>query len=85
MRITEEALMQAIRYTQNAQEGLGRNLQYMKSTTTPLLSEWHDAHVERFLQQLDLYDSYAKNVQGNMDRIVETLKAYLNMLQQYNS
>lgn len=84
MRITEEALMQAIAYTENAKIGLEQNLQYMKNTTSSMLSEWNDAHVDRYMEQLDLFDSYVKNTAGNMDSICESLRAYLNMVRQYN-
>ncbi len=84
MRVSEEALQQAIIYTENAKQGLERNLQYMKSSTSSMFSQWNDAHVDRFMRQLDLFDSYVKNTAGNMDRVCETLRIYINKVQEYN-
>ncbi len=85
MRLTEEAIMQAIRYTQQQKSDLESNYAYMKNTTTSLLIEWKDKHVERFLDMMELFDSYVKNTAANMDRIEEVLRDHLRFLIEYNS
>lgn len=85
MRLSEEALWQAINYTNTAQQDLQNNLNYMRSSTVPLLAEWKDAHVARFLEELELFDSYVSVTSQNMEEIKSILRSYISFIEQYNS
>lgn len=85
MRLTEEAVQQAISFTQNAKRGLEDNYNYMRNSTASLLTQWNDSNVERFMEVLDLFDSYVKNTAANMDEISNTLRSYLQFMHDYNS
>jgi hypothetical protein len=85
MKLTEEAVYRAINYTETAQQDLLSNLEYMKSSTTAHLVEWHDTHVERFLEQLELFDSYVRNTVQNMEKVKDHLNQILNFMRTYNN
>ena len=85
MRLTEEALLQAINYTNVAQQDLQNNLNYMRSSTVAMLNEWHDAHVARFLEELELFDSYVQVTSQNMEEVKSILRSYISFIEQYNS
>lgn len=85
MRITEEAVYGAIRLTTQAKSDLENNYNYMRSTVTPLLQQWKDRNVEQFMELLEHFDSYVKVTANNLDSINESLRLYLNIMQQYNS
>lgn len=85
MRITEEAVYNAMRLTTQAKSELENNYNYMRSTVTPLLQQWKDRNVEQFMELLEHYDSYVKVTANNLDRINESLRLYLSIMQQYNS
>lgn len=84
MKITEEAVYQAISLTNEAKTSLENNYSYMRSAVMPMLQQWHDRNVEQFMEMLDHFDSYVKVTANNMDEISETLRTYLRIMQQYN-
>ena len=85
MRITEDAVNEAVRFTKAARQQLESNYNYMRSGTTPYLAEWHDANVERFMEVLELFDSYIKTTSSTMEEIEQKLLHYIAFIQQYNS
>lgn len=85
MRLTEEAILQAINYTNVAQQDLQNNLNYMRSSTVSMLNEWHDANVSRFLEELELFDSYVQVTSQNMEEVKSILRSYISFIEQYNS
>lgn len=84
MKITEEAVYQAISLTNEAKSSLENNYNYMRSAVTPMLQQWRDRNVEQFMEMLEHFDSYVKVTASNMDEINETLRTYLQIMQQYN-
>lgn len=84
IKLTEEAVYQAIHFTTEAKNTLANNYTYMRSTVTPLLQEWNDKNVTQFMEILDHFDSYVKATAGNLDRINEMLRHYLVIMEDYN-
>lgn len=82
--LDEGAIQQAISYTQEAKNCLERNYAHMKDGTMEYLVEWKDAHVTRYAEQLEAFDSYVKNCAAQLDYIEECLRADLNFLANYN-
>lgn len=84
IRLTEEAVYQAMHLTTEAKTTLANNYNYMRSSVTPLLQEWNDKNVGHFMEILDHFDNYVKATAGNLDRINEMLRQYLAIMEDYN-
>lgn len=84
MTIKEEAVRQAIRYSEDAKQALENNFNYMRSTTGNLLDQWNDANTARYVEMLELFDNYVKTTSANMDEIIQVLNHYLSFLNEFS-
>lgn len=83
MIISEEALRRAIVLTEQARDKLGINYNYMKSNTSVAVASWKDANVSKYFELMELFDSYVKNTAAGMNKIIELLRDYLRMVENY--
>lgn len=83
IKLSRDAIVRAIQYTEGTIDDLQRNLNFLKSNVDPHLGQWQDKHVSRYFDTQESFDTKVNSVCGQLNDIVDSLNGLLRYMDNY--